>query len=573
MQRVDARRLTGPSHLAWVPLVLVEVSLAESETADRAAATYAQELARMRAALGLRAEVEMVVRPHAGGAVFGYPGPIDALLTLTEVSEWAVDSAAAVLSGMSAWPLEPRRSELAAQLKQDLKPALIALSEEARRRGVAVLWDDRETSVGLGCRSVVYANADIPPVTEVPWERVGTIPVAMVTGTNGKTTSARLLARVVREAGLIVGQSSTDGVVVGTETLEEGDWTGPAAARRVLRHPEVQLAVLETARGGILRRGLAVDSCDAALITNVSADHVGGYGIDDVPAMTQVKGVVARAVRREGTVVLNARDPNLVGFAAGLEVPVTFFADLDAGPTTVNLAGAQVVGRHRAAGGRVVLARRGQVLVAEGDGDGSEREIIGLDEVPLTFGGAARYNVENVLGVVAMAGALGLPDAAVVAALRGFDMQDNPGRGQLVVKDGVRVLLDFGHNPEGVRAVLRLVASMLRESPGRLILITGHAGDRSDGDIAEVGQAIMEAQPARVLVRELPGYERGRAPGEVPAVFRRVLLELGLPAAAFTVAENEAAALKEALREAVPGDVVALLVHLEREAVAEVLRG
>src|SRR5690606_22265348 len=150
------------------------------------------------------------------------------------------------------------------------------LAAEAKERGVPLLWDDSEVSLGAGARSATFARSAIPDVADVEWSSLGTIPIALVTGTNGKTTTTRLLARIAREAGLRPGATSSDCITVGDEVIEQGDWTGPAAARTVLRRKDVDVALLETARGGLLRRGLAMDSCDVALVTNVSEDHTGG---------------------------------------------------------------------------------------------------------------------------------------------------------------------------------------------------------------------------------------------------------------------------------------------------------
>jgi cyanophycin synthetase len=358
----------------------------------------------------------------------------------------------------------------------------------------------------------------------------------------------------------VVGCTSTDGVIVGKETIERGDWTGPAAARTVLRHPDVELAVLETARGGILRRGLAIDDCDVALITNVSDDHLGGYGIDDVTAMTRVKGVTAEAVRPGGVVVLNAHDRNLVDFAERVAGRVTFFADLE----RADAAAAGVVEAHRARGGDAVLARGGAVWCASG---ARESTLMRIADIPITFGGGARYNVENALGVVAAALGLGLDRGAIERGLRAFGVVDNPGRGQLVEKDGVRVMLDFGHNPEGVRAVMQLVSTLRTANPGKLTVVSGCAGDRSDREIEDVARAIMEARPDRVFVRELSHYMRGRAPGEVPGLFRTAFRGFGLAESAFEVVSSEVEALRRTFEDAVAGDFVALLVHLDHDEV------
>jgi cyanophycin synthetase len=571
MRLVDARRLTGPNHLSRAPLVIVEVAFDPSESAGAACDAYRAQLGRMRAAFGLAAGVPVLARMHQRGAVFGYEAPVDTMLACAEMSEWAVESAAEVLAGRPACSIEPKRAAIADVLERDRNPRLLALAAEAHRRNIPLLWDDDVVSLGTGRRSRSFPKAEMPDAANVPWEELGAIPCVLVTGTNGKTTSSRLLARIASEAGLRVGTTSTDGITVGSELLEDGDWTGPAAARIVLRRADVDLAVLETARGGILRRGLAVDNCDAALITNVSDDHIGLYGIDDVEAMAEVKGVVARAVSPNGTAVLNARDPRLVRLAPELACKVTFFADLDGpagGPPDEGREEArEVIATHRAGGGRAVFTRAGDVVAATGGEPSGEEVLARVDVLPITFGGAARYNVENLLGAVGVAQALQLGTPAIAAALSGFGMSDNPGRGQVVVRNGVTVLLDFGHNPEGVRAVMQLVGALRTAADaggkGKLTVVTGSPGDRSDQEIIDVARTLAEAKPDRVFVRELGEYLRGRQPGDVPALYRRSFLELGLPAESFEVALSEVDALERAFATGVPGDFIAVLVHLE----------
>jgi UDP-N-acetylmuramyl tripeptide synthase len=564
MRLVDARRLTGPNHLSRSPLVIVEIDLDPAESVEEVRAVYLRELVRMREALGLGGAPSLLTRAHRGGAIFAYEAEIDTMLAHAEISEWAAESAADVFAGKGARSVETKRGDALALLARDRSPRLLALVDDARRRGVPLFWDDDAVSLGAGKNAASFARGALPDPSAVAWDGLGSIPTVLVTGTNGKTTSSRLLARVATEAGLVAGTTSSGGITVGAETVEDGDWTGPAAARIVLRRPEVELAVLETARGGILRRGLAVETCDVALITNVSDDHIGTGGIDDVAAMVEVKGVVARAVRPGGTTVLNARDPNLVALARGLDSEVTFFADLEAPACEVARA---VIDAHRALGRRVVFARAGVVVIA--DGASEEHELVRIDALPITFGAAARYNVENVLGVVAASEALGLSRDALLRALRGFGMRDNPGRGQVLERDGVTVVLDFGHNPEGVRAVMQLVAALRqRTAPaGKLTVVAGSPGDRSDQEIVDVARVLHEARPDRVLVRELGDYLRGRSPGDVPALYRRALIELGMPEASFAVVGSEVEALARAFEGASPGDLIAVLVHLDHDEV------
>ena len=562
MRVIDTRRLTGPNLFARVPLVIVELAFDEGDVLERARVAYEAELARMRAAVGLPPHATVLVRAHEGGAVFAHEESIDAMLAAAEASEWAALGASEVLAGREPLALDPKRAEVLALLAAHGNPRLLALEAEAKRRALPLLWDDTHVTVGAGRRSKTFAIDALPDVRDVAFGELGTIPIALVTGTNGKTTSSRLLARIAREAGFRVGNTTSDGITIDGEAIEEGDWTGPSAAREVLRRTDVDFAVLETARGGILRRGLAVDGYDCALITNVSDDHLGLYGIDDLAAMTRVKAVIAHAVRADGTVVLNAHDPNLVTLAHSLATAVTFFADLGDGSGARDEAACDVVRAHRAAGGSVVVAEGGVIVCARG---GNDTHLVRIDEVPITFGGAARYNVENVLGVVGAARALGLPDDAIARALRGFGTGDNPRRGELVERAGVRVLLDFGHNPAGVRAVMRLVAA--RRGTGRLTVITGSAGDRSNREIESIAKILCDARPDRIFVRELPDYLRGRKLGEVPDVFRRAFAALGFPGSSFAIVASETEAMRRAFEDAKPGDFIVLLIHVDHDPI------
>ena len=561
MLLADVRRLTGPNLLSSSPLVIVELTLDVPDVFEHCREVYLHELARMRTALGFAPDVATTERPHRGGAVIGYEAPLDVMLACAEMSEWAGLSACEILRDRAQAPLEPKRTEIEEMLAKDRNPALVALEAAAKQHGVPFLWDDSTVSVGIGPTTRAWNHDALPAVADVDWSSLASIPVALVTGTNGKTTTTRLLTRMVREGGRRVGTTSSDGVIVNGDVVEEGDWTGPAAARMVLRRTDIDVAVLETARGGILRRGLALDTCDAAAITNVSEDHTGGYGIDDLHAMTRVKGVVAYAVRKTGTVVLNAHDPKLIALARTLTSHVVLVADLERGDP----AAAGAVEAHRALGGEAILAVDGAIVCAKGAMDIHEQLPIAVAEIPVTFGGAARYNVENVLTAVALARSLGVATDAIVRALTGFQIADNPRRGELHELHGVRIMLDFGHNPEGVRAVLRLVATL--RGAGRLFVIAGSAGDRTNHEIQEMARAITEAQPHRVLLRELAAYMRGRIPGEVSGIFKHMLEAHGLAPEIVTIAASEVSALEAAMSDARPGDFVLVLIHIEDEAV------
>lgn len=550
MRLVDSRRVPGPSLSGRVPGVIAEVALEPGDDPARlpaVAAAWARALAPH-----LPAETRLVPRVHQSGVTLFAEATLDVLLPLTDVNEWAVACALAIVDGAPPPALDPA---LLAAVEAARDPALLALLAAADDHGLPALVDEDTISLGSGARQVQHArSAPLPAPSEVPWATLGRVPVALVTGTNGKTTTARLVARMARHAGWHVGASSSDGITIDEQAIKRGDYSGPEAARTVLRRPDVDVAVLETARGGILRRGLAVTACDAALVTNVSADHLGDYGVHDVATMAAVKGVVASVAK---AVVLKADDPLLAELAARTAARVVLFA-LD-GDVPALVA-------HRGRGGEAWWVRDGRVICAVG---GRERTLVAVAECPLTFGGAARYNVENLLAACALAAALGVPDAAIGGGARSFSSQakDNPGRGNVTRVGDVTVILDFGHNPVAVRAALGL-ARHLGGTTARCLVTIGLPGDREDAAIREVAEALVAGGAARVLARDLTGHLRGRAPGEVPGLLARACVDAGLPAAAAGVAADELAAYDTLLAEAAPGDVVLVLAHLDARVAA-----
>lgn len=514
--------------MSRAPGVIVEVAFDPGEQAPIAA--WERELTRVFDALGWGAP-QALVRPYHGGAALAFVAPIDVLMPATDVNEWAVASATEIAAGRPALDLPP----LADAIEAARNPALLALIEAASARGVPYLLDDEALTLGMGRRALSWPRGGpLPSPGEVAWGALGSIPVALITGTNGKTTTTRLVARIARAAGLRAGSTSTDGIAVDGVLVESGDYTGPAGALAVLRRPDVDVAVLETARGGILRRGLAVSACDAALITNVSGDHLGDYGIDDVEAMARVKAVVVSTAR---VAVLNAADPLL----ARIEHPhiVWFSGEPTKGAWTI-VAGA----------------------VCRPDG----RPLIAVDQIPITFGGKARHNIDNALGAAALASALGLPDAAIAEGLRAFtsSFDDNPGRGNLMLlPSGTRVLVDFGHNPAAMERVLAFARALAGDGP--ITVVSGMPGDRPDDELRDVGARLAGAMPRRVFVRDLDGYLRGREPGAVPAILRASLAAHGV--LDIVDASGELDALERALADARSDELIAILPSIEGEAV------
>jgi UDP-N-acetylmuramyl tripeptide synthase len=390
----------------------------------------------------------------------------------------------------------------------------------------------------------------------VPWAALHDIPTAIVTGSNGKTTTVRLLAGCAQAHGWLPAYCCTDGVFLGAQLLLSGDYSGPVGARRVLREQAAHAAIVETARGGILRRGIAVSQAQAALVTNVSADHFGEYGIDDLGALADVKLSVAAVLPASGVLVLNADDPQLTAKAPhlaerfGAAPALGWFAlDYDL----------PVLARHRAAGGATCGVRTGHLLLQRA---GVEHDLGVVAAMPLSIEANATYNISNLAGAALVAAALGIAPATIAGVYSRFGAQaaDNFGRMMRFERDGVRIIVDYAHNPEGLKGLLK-VAEHLRAGHGRLGLLLGHAGNRQDAEIEALALTAAQFRPALIVIKENEAHLRGREPGEIPRVIHAALRRAGLPEAALPVRMSELEAVHCALEWAQPGDVLALPVH------------
>lgn len=338
----------------------------------------------------------------------------------------------------------------------------------------------------------------------------GRIPVVSVTGVNGKSTTTRLIAHIVRQTGRKVGMTCTEGVFIDDRRLESGDCSGPQSAQKLLMNPGVDAAVLETARGGILRAGLAFDRCDVAVVTNIGeGDHLGLNDIETLDKLARVKRVPVEAVSKDGGwAVLNAADPLVVDMAKCCPGGVIFFARDPENSVIVN---------HLAAGGRAVIVRSGTISLVDGN---RETPLMSIDHVPLTHGGRVGFQVENVLAAVGAAWGLGFNREIIRAGLETFgaDLHHSPGRFNLLEINGAAVVVDYGHNVSSLLAML----DALKVFPHRhRVAVYTAAGDRRDEDMVRQGELLSQAFDRVVLFED--HYVRGRNPGEIMRHFREGL--------------------------------------------------
>jgi cyanophycin synthetase len=434
-------------------------------------------------------------------------------------------------------------------------------SIDGLRAAVAYPWRRRTISQAVGSaagrialrrstprRELLGLRATaLGPLAHLPRPR---IPIVAVTGTNGKSTTTRLIAHVVAASGRTVGMTNSDGIYLRGELVEAGDWTGFGGAARILSEPGLDVAILETARGGILLRGIGYPANDVSVVTNVSADHLGLQGIDTLDELAEVKSTVVRITRRDGWAVLNADDPRV--WAMRRVTKARLYAFSLEGRSELTDA---VVAR----GGRSATLEDGWIVLR--GATRRARRLLEAAALPVTVGGLSRYNVANALAAAASCDALGLSTRAIKAGLRTFavDRTANPGRLNLYERDGVFALVDFAHNEAGLAGLLDVAGAVAGRHKVRLAY--GTAGDRTDEILHRIG--VLAARADDLVICEKRHYLRGRDLDEMNEILRSGAREGGF-AGEIAAEPTELAALQALVKRAQTGDVCAVMAHVER---------
>lgn len=376
-----------------------------------------------------------------------------------------------------------------------------------------------------------------------PIGKSSTIPIIAITGTNGKTTTTRLIAHIVKNNGYRVGFTTSDGIYVQNSMLTKGDTTGPISAEFILKDPTVEFAILETARGGILRSGLGFKQCDVAVVTNIQEDHMGLSDINTLSDMARVKGVVARAVKRDGYVVLNADNEHCVNISKTVDCNIAYFSIDENNPVIIE---------HCKKGGIAAIYENGYITIKKGEW---KFRVDKASHVPLTFGGKVTFMIYNVLAATLASYVYGFTIEDIKMNLETFipSAGQTPGRMNIFEFKEYKVLIDFAHNPDGFKGIKEFLSNV--ESPFKIGIITG-TGDRRDEDIREMGRISAEMFD-HIIIRQ-DKFLRGRLADDIVSLLVQGIHQVN-PRQSYEYIPKEVEALKHALSLATKGTYITAL--------------
>ncbi|MFL5679950.1 MAG: Mur ligase family protein [Chloroflexota bacterium] len=556
MRLIEIRLLEGPNVYRLEPAVKVEVAIGRRRT------WYGDRVPGRHALVRLGAPVPAKLWPDAVAAIVAWVRRLRvdhgegvggvAVHRSSDPGHWIVE-----------WPWQ------GAERARTIAEAAISLAE----RNVSPVRRTRLTGAQAKLLERWSERIDGAGATPPAWIRDADrrVPIVSISGTNGKSTVTRLITHILLLAGRRVGTTTSDGVLVNERMVDPGDWTGPGGAAQILDRSDIDIAVLETARGGVVLRGVGYESNDASVLTNVSSDHLDLQGIHTLPELAEVKSTISRITKPDGWVVLNADDPFVAAVARRVRAHVAFFTLTDGRSAALQ--------RHLEAGGRVYALRRGELVELDRRRTST---IAAVANVPIAIGGLARHNIANALAAAAAARGLGSTLDDVAAGLADFrpSSERSPGRMNIFKLGGKVVIVDFAHNEAGVNAVLDVAEGIAGGAAGRtapITMIIGTAGDRPDDTLRGIGR-IAGQRAQRIAVKETLKYLRGRSRESMVGELLAGIRSAGRATSDVPVYESETEALRAEAslngttlgrREA--SRVIVLMCHEEREEVFRLL--
>ncbi len=499
------------------------------------------------------------IRTYSKGFKYAISAPEDLLFCAIYVLRQTWESVYSKYKTGEFYPIEKILAYIEPEIKSELNLKYRAICNEARRRSLNVFLEKYDLCIGSG-KYAFRADIDDISLRDIPWDDIKEVPSVMVTGTNGKTTTVRLTAYIARHAGKKVGYCSTDWVMVGDEIVEKGDLSGPTGSLRVMMHPEVELAVLEVARGGLVRRGLIADYVKGATVTNVSEDHLGQDGIENIVDMAETKSLVYAAVRQGGYCIINLDDVQMrkrVETLSGKKILIT----------QKKLTHKDVKAYLKYAD-HICFIKDGAFYWKTG---AKEFLVATFAETPITVNGMAKHNIENAMNTICLSHVLGLTRKQIANGLKTYHntAENNRGRANTFRHNGGTIIVDFAHNPAAIGAILNMGHAYLK-SGAKFTMLLGNTGNRlqlTDG----ICQMVVDAKVDTVMIKEIPNFLRGAKIGQIPKMIEDSLLKKGMKKNQLVMIGDEETALEHTLKTIQPGDVCVFLCHSNTGGILEQL--
>lgn len=554
-------RLLGQNRFFDVPGAVMDISLTENNQA--VADLYQAELIKLLDLLPIK-DYSVKVQVFSSGVNIAMSYPYDLLMVACDILDWVWYDVVDLLDKELAINLERSQRRFKARIKDNQQLLLRRIYDKARKKQLNFLVHDDLLILGSGVTQFRTKLNLISKISDIPWKQIANIPCVLITGTNGKTTTTRLTEFICRRAKLKSGYCSSDWVMVNGKQVINGDLSGPTGHQQVLMHPKVEVAILEVARGGLVKRGLLPNYVTAATITNISHDHIGQSGINNLSDLAQAKGIVYQAIKADGIAVVNLDDAHICDLSLVNSRKAYLSTKLSENQISTYLNASNFV----------VFLEDGKIVIKTLQ---EKLTLNKIDSLPITIYGLAHYNNENVLHAVALCFSLGLSSAQISHGLARFgaDEKSNFGRwNHYTSMNHGHLVVDLAHNPVGLANILELAQGFrrLKNLTGKFGLLYGNTADRRE-TIPEIVALIIRYEVEEVTIKEFQTALRGSQVGEMPVLFYNELIQQGFPATQIKIIANEVDAVNMILTQAKPEDFHLLCVHEHITEITTQLRG
>ncbi|MCE3269276.1 MAG: mur ligase middle domain protein [Burkholderiales bacterium] len=517
------------------------------------------ELHRVLPVIGWEDNYQTGYKKYSKGIRFAISAPYDLLWAATELVEYLWISVRHKFEFDEFLSLDNAKSYMLPVIDKYTNITYRRVHAEAKRRSLNIFEDGAQVAIGSGKYSYLVA-LDQLVFDNIPWDTIKEIPAVLVTGTNGKTTTVRLTRFICKTANKIVGYCSSDWIMVGDEVIERGDLSGPSGNLGVMMNQKVEIAVLEVARGGLLRRGISTNFVSSATVTNISEDHLTEDGVDTLEELAQAKALVYKAIAPDGYAIINLDDELMRKYSKKLATKKIFITkDITKPEHQSYLVDAEYI-CYAANEAFYWREKNNDYLVSE------------FANTPITVNGKALHNIENALHAIALSFTLGNSIEHIGRALRQYEnnAENNLGRANVFNYNGGKIIVDFAHNAAGFEAMVNLVKSYVFNE-GRLGILLGNTGNRMSLT-DKITDAVIKGRPDFVIIKELTTYLRGTEPGEVVRQMQNMLINKGLNKKNIQLADNEFEALEIVLDYIKPGDAFLFIAHESTEEIIEKLK-